>query len=1119
MAAVLGLSGVALVADSAKPADAALGGSEFVLRPTGAFWLDGLDFAVAHFTPGWTVTPQGQLRANDGYPKREGGAWETRGELPLRGEAVLPVFAQKMTPAGDRAFRVDYRVTHPEGVTTQELALQVTLPLELGAGRPVIVDGKSQVLPEVFSARQILHEAIIQPRTLVLPSTTGTVEITGSFSLLVQDQRAWSQEGGYTVRIRFDVSDRRLVDAGLELGIRHLPWRSTPVSIRDQVNRGFHDEVAEDGKGGWTDQGASNDLAEMTTGAVTAAGVSFDVIDPRTNGGRSAIVLGGTDKRGAPRNVTVPVTGGPVWKNLYLMHAGAWMPKPGQVFGRLQVRYADGSEGAHELRADRDVGNWWSPVALLNGAVGWTGVNASSALVGLYVSRFPLEPKPLASVRLEATADALWMVAGVSGSPDDLEPFHPTLPMTAAPGPDWAPIDHQVEIERGSVFDFTALADAPAGKYGPIRITPSGQFEFEKRPGDRVRFWGVNLCFSANYLEPHEAEMLASRLAASGYNAVRLHHFDRALSAKGKPTYELDAAQLDKLDHLVAALKRHGLYVNIDLFTSRDFDPEQMAAMGIDPAFEVGAQFKSLVPISEAAFDDWRRFAKNLLTHRNPHTGLTWAEDPAMVGICPVNEDPLPIWMDRAPAVRKRYDALFAPWWEVAANRAKAGGNRETGFNLFVHEKQIASDARMKEFLRSIGAHAPLTGVNFQSTQALTFVRENYDYVDNHQYWDHPDFPEKKWELPNRFSQSSAVKSAAPAPRGLMATRVWGKPYTVTEFNFVRPNRYRAEGGVFMPAYAALQDWDGLYNFDYASHRASILQPGTAGTFSIANDPIGLLADRVSALVFRRGDIRPAMGSIGFAVRTPDAFGAQEKDFPPAFSRLGLITRIGSGTGTPSEEADRHRLDAVVVGPGVTVTTGGKVQRADNELVRRLASAGVIPAGSVDKAETRYVSDTGEIELRSAEGALKVVTPRSELFVLPAGQEFAGDRVSVRNGRTFGTVSVVSVDGRPLGESARVLVMHLTDALATGARFAHGDRRLLESRGGLPYLVNAGGVEILLRLDAGKKWTAWAVDMTGKRQREVPLVAHDGGWLLSAETVSGANVQLAYEIAAEPSAL
>ncbi|MDR1282998.1 MAG: hypothetical protein LBK99_19575, partial [Opitutaceae bacterium] len=923
------------------------GVSNLSLRPTGAFRFDGLDFALVHFNPEWASSAQGRARVDSGYPRQEGETWETRGSFAVRGSAAPLSFRQRVTSLDGLSFRADYTVAcpDPEGAPTRELALQVTLPLEQVAGRTVVIDGTPHVLPPEFAGKTVLLEPAAKARTLSLPSATGTIEISGVFGLLVQDQREWKQDA-WTVRIRFPLTGNRLRKAGLGVTLRHAPWRSTPVSLRAQANRGFRDEVPGDGRGGWTDQGPANDLAAMTPGKLNAAGVAFDIIDPAANDGRAALVLGRPGRNGVSQAVTVPVPVGSVWRSLYLLHAGAWLPAGGQPVGKLRIRYADGHESAHEVRANRDVGNWWLPATLPNGAVGWTGENASCPVVGLYVSRFALEGKPVSGVELEGTGTSLWMVAGMSGSPDDLVPFRPAVPLVIAPGPEWAAWEHSVEIESGGVFDFSFLADAPAGKHGPLVTTPSGHFEFAGRPGERVRLWGVNLCFSANYLEPDEAERLAARLAASGYNTVRFHHYDRDLVVKGKRSHDLDPAQLEKLDVLFAAMKRHGLYVNIDLFTLRGFGADEMAAMGIDPADDIRNQFKALMPISEEAFTIWTKFATRLLTHKNSHTGLTWADDPALIGICPVNEDTLAAWVDRAPAVRRRYEEAFSAWWDGVANREKSGGDRETGFNRFLHERQIASDARIHAFLRSLGVKALLTGANFHNTQALAFVRDHYDYVDNHRYWDHPQFPEKRWALPFGFSQGSAVRASAQTPRGLMPARLWGKPYVVSEFNYVRPNRHRAEGGVLMPAYASLQDWDGIYNFEYASSRASAVAGGVTGTFALADDPVGLMADRVGALLFRRGDITQAKHTVGYAVRAPGAFGARERDFPAMFSRLGLVVRIGSGTGAPDDELARHGLDAVVVAPDAVypeTAAGserggrgreGRIHRADEALVR-----------------------------------------------------------------------------------------------------------------------------------------------------------------------------------------
>ena len=49
----------------------------------------------------------------------------------------------------------------------------------------------------------------------------------------------------------------------------------------------------------------------------------------------------------------------------------------------------------------------------------------------------------------------------------------------------------------------------------------------KKRPGTPARFYGANVCFSANYMDHALSDRLADEFAAIGYNLIRLHHFDR----------------------------------------------------------------------------------------------------------------------------------------------------------------------------------------------------------------------------------------------------------------------------------------------------------------------------------------------------------------------------------------------------------------------------------------------------------------------------------------------------------------------------------------------------------------------------------------------------------------
>ena len=88
-----------------------------------------------------------------------------------------------------------------------------------------------------------------------------------------------------------------------------------------------------------------------------------------------------------------------------------------------------------------------------------------------------------------------------------------------------------------------------------------------------------------------------------------------------------------------------------------------------------------------------------------------------------------------------------------------------------------------------------------------------YDFVENHFYWDHPEFLGGWWKYPAAHTNRSSIARYAAAPGVLFSARIFGRPFLVTEFDFAAPNAFRAEGGVLTGAYAALQDWDGIFQF------------------------------------------------------------------------------------------------------------------------------------------------------------------------------------------------------------------------------------------------------------------------------------------------------------------
>ena len=83
------------------------------------------------------------------------------------------------------------------------------------------------------------------------------------------------------------------------------------------------------------------------------------------------------------------------------------------------------------------------------------------------------------------------------------------------------------------------------------------------------------------------------------------------------------------------------------------------------------------------------------------------------------------------------------------------------------------------------------------------------------------------------------------------------------------------------------------------------------------------------------------------------------------------------------------------------------------------------------------------------------------------------------------TVWASALDGRPLAESGRILLTHLTDIQNTGQTYDDDSRRILKKWGRVPHLFRVGTAQIALSLGDGD-FEVWALGSDGMRLRKVP---------------------------------
>lgn len=1053
----------------------------------------GVRLALVHFAPGWRLTGQGAVR---GTPTI-GADWKLNGSWPVHGGSAF-AFEQNLSPIDATALRYRMAVTSDRAVPSNALSFSVSLPVDRFAERILRFDEKTVSLPREITEGGIFDGTVGE---LAIPTDGGLLTISGTLSCHVQDDRQW--DGG-TYSVRIAIASGEVTQAQAEYTIRYAPYVVHPVDLKPAANMAWADETADDGKGGWTDQGPDNDLRAIKPGEHRLANVPFRLVDPAANAGKSAIVLAGTQRPGFPAKATVAIPDASD-RHLYLLHASAWTPSAGTAVGSLRIRYSDGTEEVRDLTAGRDLGNWWAPSSLANGVVAWTAEN-TSAYIGLYCSHVPLA-KAATEVVLESSGKAVWMVAAMTAAPDAI-PLPKEGPHYIIANDGWRPITSAIDVEKGSILDLSGLLDAPAGKYGQV-IAKDGRFVFADAPDKRIRFYGTNFCFSANFPSHEQSDAIAERMAREGYNTVRLHHYDWDITTKDEQDSTiLDPKQLDRFHYLIHALEQRGLYISIDLFTFRQIRPGEVTE--VEGISRNG--YKAAVVFLDSAMTNWQTFTRALLTAPNPYSGRSLAEDPALVGICPVNEDTIWSVINEHAGVRDLARERFAAWLDQRGTTPADDAERESLWTQFLSEAQIAANRRMTAFIRNLGCRAPVTGVNFITTMNLVPTRadRSFDFVDNHAYWDHPGFPEKPWSLPMSFQNRSAVEAGAGVPRGLMPGRVVGKPYTVTEFNYVFPNQYRAEGGPLIGAYAALQDWDGLWRFAHAHALENLVSLRRTGGFDLGTDPLNRLSERLGVLCFLRGDVAPAKGRVVLAVDDASAYAGKTgwggSPFPTGFDWLGLHTAIATAHGDAPIPSD-----PVVLAPErIALPAGTRRVDPDQDLVAGLVAAGTVPAGAVDAAAERVVSDTGELRIDGNAGLFQAVTARSEHFVLSKGGTASGGLVQINVDARPTTVGVAAMDDQPLATSTRLLVLHLTNLANTRTRFRGKAMTLLESLGDLPHLVHAGRAEIRLTLPG--TFTAWACDVTGKRLREVPLRRDGEMLILVSDQTQGDEPAMVYEL-------
>ncbi|HWE02774.1 MAG TPA: hypothetical protein VG326_10235 [Tepidisphaeraceae bacterium] len=421
-------------------------------------------------------------------------------------------------------------------------------------------------------------------------------------------------------------------------------------------------------------------------------------------------------------------------------------------------------------------------------------------------------------------------------------------------GPDWYQFQPTNDLSP-SVIGMENWLEKPAGKRGGVRMVGD---HFQSEDGTPIKFWGTNLAYGSSCApEKKIADFTAARFAKYGVNAVRLHKFTYPKQGNGigdsNDSTKFDPAGLDRLDYFSSQLKNNGVYFGWSHtygFQVRPGDRSRLLAYDEVMAYKGGSTY-AFINFAPDVQDLMIESVVNLLKHKNPYTGLTYAEEPALNFIELQNEDDIFFYtsdgaLKASPTYRKQFMGRFAQWlkakyaseeglkkaWREAlkGNESLADGNIALQLNpwffgedhlpqtrggehqrlvdtaLFLHAVQDQYYGRYVKAIRDAGYKGPINGSPWQAPSGLPHylnLKSDYaaGYIDRHNYFG------------GKLSDTMLAKpGSGDFSSGLQ--QVIDRPFGLSEWIHVYPSLYSAEGPDIIAIYGmGLQGWDASYEF------------------------------------------------------------------------------------------------------------------------------------------------------------------------------------------------------------------------------------------------------------------------------------------------------------------
>lgn len=698
----------------------------------------------------------------------------------------------------------------------------------------------------------------------------------------------------------------------------------------------------------------------------------------------------------------------------------------------------------------------------------------------------------------------------------------------------WAFTPSQDPLRPEALIDLRDLNEPVAGEKGFIRLSPDGM-SFLRGDGQPIRFWAV-----VDYgwrMEPETMRRHLRWLAKLGVNMVRVHT-QLCIEKEGARLTDVDEKVIDQIQRYVGECKKLGIYVTISPYWSHT--QKIPASWGLD-TYTGQSGPEGLIFFEEKLQDAYKTWVKELYTRPNPYTGIPLSQDPSVAIIQVQNEDSMLFWTSQgirepfagklrrlfAEFLVKKYGSLekaLSAWggakhekdrpeagemwmeiiWRMTSQAPRpnaAWGKRLADQLEFMSRLQHGFYADMARYYReTLGCKQLLNATNWKTADPVlledcerwTYTAMDVSALNRYTGVIHIG-PNDGWRIdPNHFYLSQSCLLDPDEFPGAVKQTV-GQPMILTEVAWVHPGLYQTEGPFLAAVYMSLTGVDAFYWFSYGDEfwttdpvwpwwkvgglnslkkwEGSV--PTQAGMFPAA------------ALTYRLGYVRPADGPAVYEERSLQ--GMWERRVPIIAEAGKFDPNRDPGDFAPQspikQEVDRL---AFFVGP-VHVKFDG------NEKDSRVIDL----SHFIDRDKGIVRSMTREITLDTKNGVCTVNAPKCQGctgFLKQAGGRFQFDDLEIISDNQYATIMVVSMDNRPLRDSAKILVQVGTTARMSGwterdAEFESGGQKLrgkqIVDTGRPPWRLAETSVK--MTLNNGTVHRAVVLDVDGYPRETLPI--------------------------------